>query len=235
MPTNKQDSWIRRRGWQRCGCGRSACIHQVQNCPLMLANNRGTWLARKIADRRGVPMVAARKPRARVHSLPHDGPFAISRDHERVQIQLEAVADRVVVHDSRLVRASVFPSTPVRSPNCFSSFGVSREWRPRPPQITIPRSKRALIPRFNAPITDVVIPEECQSIPIDTAKRLEPERITQAGQKPRDAGSQDYMLRDRSAQRGHPGCQPGTRPQCNATSAVPERFMCPSSVQIQVR
>ena len=126
-------------------------------------------------------MVAARKPRARVHSLPHDGPFAISRDHERVQIQLEAVADRVVVHDSRLVRASVFPSTPVRSPNCFSSFGVSREWRPRPPQITIPRSKRALIPRFNAPITDVVIPEECQSIPM-----TQPNAWNQKGSLKRD-------------------------------------------------
>src|SRR5438309_1047299 len=41
----------------------------------------------------------------------------------------------------RLVRASAAPSTPVRSPNCISSAGVLREWRPRPPQTVIPRSR----------------------------------------------------------------------------------------------
>jgi len=49
----------------------------------------------------------------------------------------------------------------------MSSSGVRREWRPRPPQIVKPSSeKRGLRPRLSAPRTEVVMPEECQSMPM---------------------------------------------------------------------
>jgi hypothetical protein len=48
-----------------------------------------------------------------------------------------------------------------------SSCGVCREYLPRPPQTWMPSSfSRGANPRFSAPITLVVMPEECQSMPI---------------------------------------------------------------------
>ena len=48
-----------------------------------------------------------------------------------------------------------------------SSSGVRLEYFPLPPQTQIPSSfARGFSPRFKAYITLVVIPEECQSMPI---------------------------------------------------------------------
>ncbi len=52
-----------------------------------------------------------------------------------------------------------------------SSAGVAREWLPRPPQTWTPSSwAMGFRPRFSAPSTEVVMPEECQSIPITAPK-----------------------------------------------------------------
>src|SRR6202040_3377484 len=67
----------------------------------------------------------------------------------------------------RLAVASAVPSKPTRSPISTSSCGVCREYFPRPPQTWIPSSRsNGVSPRFNAPMTLVVIPEECQSMPM---------------------------------------------------------------------
>ena len=65
------------------------------------------------------------------------------------------------------MRTSESPSSPVLSAIARSSSGVLREWRPRPPHMYTPSScARGLSPRFKAPSTEVVMPDECQSIPI---------------------------------------------------------------------
>ena len=83
-----------------------------------------------------MPVIAARQPAAFVHPLLHDRPFAICGDDERVQVDLEAVGDRIVVDacgeaagaDQRVAVEAA------RSAIARSSSGVLREWRPRPPQ-----------------------------------------------------------------------------------------------------
>ena len=67
----------------------------------------------------------------------------------------------------RLVRASESPSRLTRPATSRNSSGVRRECLPRPPHTKIPSSAaRGLRPRLSAPITEVVTPDECQSIPI---------------------------------------------------------------------
>ena len=68
--------------------------------------------------------------------------------------ELIAVGDRVGIDGERLATAS-------------NSCGVARECLPRPPQTERPSSPcNGLSPRLSAPSTLVVMPEECQSIPI---------------------------------------------------------------------
>ena len=82
-------------------------------------------------------MITPRHAASLVHTLLDDRPFPITRDYESVQVDLEAVADGVVIHPRR--QAAV-------AHQCFAiqamlvrhtaEFGrVFRECRPRPPQI----------------------------------------------------------------------------------------------------
>ncbi len=68
---------------------------------------------------------------------------------------------------SRLARTSAGASSPMASPSAVSSSGVRREWRPRPPHTCSPSSPATgASPRLSAPTTLVVMPDECQSIPM---------------------------------------------------------------------
>jgi hypothetical protein len=63
------------------------------------------------------------------------------------------------------------PLNPTRSPMEISSCGVCREYLPRPPQTLMPSSLRnGVSPRLRAPMTLVVMPDECQSIPMTAPK-----------------------------------------------------------------
>src|SRR6185369_14869829 len=48
-----------------------------------------------------MPVVSSRHSRRVVHSLLHDGPFAISRQDERVQVKLKSVGDGIVINSRR--------------------------------------------------------------------------------------------------------------------------------------
>ena len=74
------------------------------------------------------------------------------------------------------------------------------------------RAARGLSPRLSAPITDVVMPDECQSMPITAAERLEPERIAQPRQELRTPVVLQDAFGDRRAERGHALGQPGGTP-----------------------
>src|SRR4051794_904463 len=130
---------------------------------------------------------------------------------------------------SRLTRTSASPSKLFVSAICRNSAGVLRECRPRPPQIWMPSSPaRGLRPRLRAPITDVVIPDECQSMPITL---------------PSDWNQNGSLKRERNAER--PYCaitlsamavpsvlmrvasHAGTRPPWSGRSAMPDRLMVP--------
>ena len=75
-------------------------------------------------------------------------------------------------------------------------------------------------------MTDVVMPEECQSIPITAAERLKPERIAEPREERRRAVVVETLsaiavpsVVMRTASHG------GTRPPCSGRSAMPERFI----------
>ncbi len=121
-----------------------------------------------------MPMVAARLPLGVVHALLHHGPFAIVGDEESMKVELETILDRSTVdlgdqaactrqcvrHRSRCARRA----GGVRRASCANAGRGRRkhECRARP--------CNGARPRFSAPMTLVVMPDECQSIPITAPK-----------------------------------------------------------------
>src|SRR5579884_1054516 len=110
-------------------------IHQVHDRTLMLADNRGVRSASEVADRGGMPMVAARQPGGLVHALLHHRPITSVADNEGVQVELKSVGDRIVIHAGSEAAGAheTSPFSGTRSATARSSSGVLREWRPRPP------------------------------------------------------------------------------------------------------
>ncbi len=144
-------------------------IHEIHDEPLILADDAGVRFGDEIVDARGVPVIAARDAAAIVQALLNDGPFPVRRHDETMQIDLKSVGDGIVVDPRRQAACAhqASPSKPRRSAIERSSCGVLRENLPRPPQMYMPSSSaRVARPRFSAPMTEVVIPDECQSMPI---------------------------------------------------------------------
>src|SRR6185437_9840170 len=88
----------------------------------------------KVANGGRVPVIPPRQPGLVVHSLLHDGPIALSRDHERMQIQLEAVGNRVVV-DFRGKPAGTYERSGIET-GAVTDFQKFRRRAPRLPAAT---------------------------------------------------------------------------------------------------
>ena len=63
----------------------------------MCACNTGVRSRHEIVHVGGMPVIASRETRAIVEALLHDGPLAIRRDDERMQINLEPIGDAIVI------------------------------------------------------------------------------------------------------------------------------------------
>src|SRR5215211_4239246 len=114
-------------------------------------------------------MVAARLLEGAVHALLHDHPSAVVGDDEAVQVKLEAVLHRGAV-DLGDEAARIREGGAVEADPLARRFELLRGL-PRPPQTWMPSSfSSGLRPRFSAPMTLVVMPEECQSMPITAPK-----------------------------------------------------------------
>ena len=88
----------RARDFEECGLRRTGvAVHEVEDRALMLADDRGVGLRGEIANRRRVPVVAARHAAALVHALLYHGPLAPGSHDEGVEVDLEPVIDGVVV------------------------------------------------------------------------------------------------------------------------------------------
>ena len=72
-------------------------IDEVPDRAGVLADDGGVRIGGEVADGCRMPVIAAGEPARFVHSLLHDRPLAVGRQDERVQIDLEAVGDGVVV------------------------------------------------------------------------------------------------------------------------------------------
>jgi|HubBroStandDraft_6_1064221.scaffolds.fasta_scaffold28961_5 hypothetical protein len=145
-----------------------AMVGQVYDLALPWTFNRGMRLVDETFQTLGEPVAAAGLLELTVHALLHNDPVAVVGDDEAVQI-LEPVLHSGTV-DLRYQAAGCGERCSIKAyavPISISSCGVCREYFLRPPQTWIPISySNGASPRFNAPMTLVVIPEECQSMPI---------------------------------------------------------------------
>ena len=77
--------------------GARAAIHQVHHDACVLPDDGGVGVGGEVPDRCRVPVIAAGEPAVFVQSLLHDCPVAVRGQDERVEVDLKAVGDGVVV------------------------------------------------------------------------------------------------------------------------------------------
>ena len=105
--------------------------------PAGSSDDGGVRVGGEVAHGSRVPVIASRQALDFVHALLHDRPLALRRHDERVQVDLEAVGDRVVV-DARREPAGADERR--RRPGSCDRRSAkfvrgSRDCSPRPPQI----------------------------------------------------------------------------------------------------
>src|SRR4051812_2674790 len=89
------------RDCEQCILRRSCLlVDQIHDDALMLADDGLMRRRSKVAHGGRMPVVAPRHGCGRIHALLHNGPIAVARDDEAVQIKLEAIGHRVVVYAS---------------------------------------------------------------------------------------------------------------------------------------
>jgi hypothetical protein len=105
----------------------------------------------------GMPMVPARLLVVAVHALLHDRPLAVIGDEESVQIEIEAVLDRGAVDlGDEAARAGKLGAVEA------DTFAQQAQLPSFP--------ESGCNPRLRAPMTLVVMPDECQSMPMTAPK-----------------------------------------------------------------
>ncbi len=155
-------------------------------------------------------MVPARLPGVAVHALLDHHPLAVVGDDEAVQIEVEPVLHGGAVDPWRPAGwrgASAVPSKPVRSPIACSSCGglAACAGRVRRRHCRPSSAESGVRPRFRAPSTLVVMPDECQSIPITAPKDWNQNGWGQAAQELVAAVMMHDRLGDDRAQPCHAG------------------------------
>jgi hypothetical protein len=151
-----------------------APIGQIDDDALLHAIDCRVRLIDEVLQALGKPMIASCPTAIAIHALLYHDPIPGIGNNEAVQVKIEAILDRGTVNLSDQAD-SFWPlprrRTPTRWPIATSSCGVCRECWPRPPQTWTPSSMDSgARPRFSAPMTLVVMPEECQSIPMTAPK-----------------------------------------------------------------
>ena len=118
-------------------------------------------------------MIAPCLPALAVHALLHHRPVAVVGDDETVQVEIEAVLHGGAIdlgHETAGLRELAAVEADL-VPDRDEFARVCRECFPRPPQTWMPSSFcSGVSPRLSAPMTLVVMPEECQSIPMTAPK-----------------------------------------------------------------
>src|SRR5580704_2051372 len=92
----------------------------------MFSHDRAVRLTSKIAHGCGMPVITPRHTADGVHALLDDGPRAGSQNHKRMQVQLKAVANRVVI-DSRCQATCARQFVAIES--CAHSKATKLIWR----------------------------------------------------------------------------------------------------------
>lgn len=114
-------------------------------------------------------MIAPCQAAVAVHALLHNRPTAVIGYKEAVQIEVEAVLHRRAVDlgDEPACLRQGCPVKPHLRANLFQLGRCPTGMIASPPHTCSPNSPASgFRPRFNAPMTLVVMPEECQSMPM---------------------------------------------------------------------
>src|SRR5579883_513492 len=72
-------------------------IDKVHDLALLFADNPSMWIRSEVPNSRRMPVIAACHSACVIEPLLDDRPFPFGSDDESVQIDLEAIGDRVVV------------------------------------------------------------------------------------------------------------------------------------------
>ena len=119
------------------------------------------------------PMIAARLPALAVHALLDHDPVAVVGDDEAVQVEIEAVLHGGAVDlgdEPARLRQRRRRSRPDRRSRSARAGSAANACRARRRRGCRARLCSGVSPRLSAPMTLVVMPEECQSIPITAPK-----------------------------------------------------------------
>ena len=115
------------------------------------------------------PVIAPRLAVVAVHALLHDHPFAVVGDDEAVQIEIEAVLHRGAVdlgdQPAGLRQRRAVEADALADRHQFLRR-LARMLAAAAADMEAELAGSGASPRFSAPMTLVVMPEECQSIPI---------------------------------------------------------------------
>jgi hypothetical protein len=182
---------------------RVAPIGQVDDLALARAVDRGVWLFEKTLQAFRQPMVSARLPTLAIHSLLHDDPSAVIRHDKPVKVKIEAVLHQRGCRPWRRAcwlwparRRQTRPARrwrPARTASAAAAADMDAQFAPSGAR-----------PRFSAPITLVVMPDERQSIPITAPNAMISEAIVHHPSR---------VIRSAS--------HFGTCPPCSGRSAIP--------------
>ena len=190
---------------------RGARIDQVQDDSLRLAENCRVRIRREVADLCRVPVVTASQMARRIHALLNDGPFAGRADNEGMQVELESVADGVVI-DAGGETAGARQRIAVQS----GTAGKGTQFVGRATGVTSASSADV-----DAKIGGTRIESTLErphhrgcdagGVPVHAhyaAQGLEPERIAQPGEKFRRPIRGNNVLDNHRAELGHAFAQP---------------------------
>src|SRR5262245_26348555 len=81
---------------QRHLCRFRLAVDQIHDFTLMTSNDSRMRFSYKVAHGGRMPVISSRQTRGVIQALLDDGPFTLRGEDERVQIDLEAICDRVV-------------------------------------------------------------------------------------------------------------------------------------------
>ena len=166
MPSGPSVENVELRRARRLG----APVGEVDDLALLLPLDRRVRLVDEALQAFRQPVIAARLPAIAVHALLHHDPVAVVGDDEAVQVEIEAVLHRGAVDlgdqparsgQRRAVERRRARRSPPARPASAANAGRAR--RRRGGRARLDSGAR---PRLSAPMTLVVMPEECQSIPI---------------------------------------------------------------------
>ena len=188
-----------------------APVHEIHDLPLWLAGDTAVRVLNETRQAGRMPVVTSSHACLAVHSLLHDDPVPFPRDDKRMQVELKAIANRVVVHASRQ-SAGADKSVRVESGSLADRDKFSRRLARMATATTADKDAQLGGFRPKRPFERADDRGgDARGMPIHSehaAESLEPKGIGQAGQVFVDAVIENDAFRDRATECRHSLSEP---------------------------